>query len=600
MIRYILLIPSFLTIFSYFPVFSQIYRPSQIVSIDPLTKLPDKDAPFDESFVLKIPLSPRITESDIASVGYHYLKIKDGERKFLCSKSAPRKINDDQLFFSKKGSFNELLVSMPPLAPGKHFDLFIQMRPTHGKLDKLISVNESLLVGDVNQAKKHYYHYLWMIGEVESTYDCYKGTGTVRYLHMPFESMDASSIGKESIIEIGNQNISVIIYPVKEISNEKDSSEIEFHDVVMAEKTQTGENALVRKELKFNFQKNPSENYIKLFNEKLKPLYESQKDTKAVPKVEEDVRKKVFEQIDSLKEVWITCDCGNPFSGESISSEYLTIPVLIQQLQEIFTDNTSNQIDSISKGYKIFGDFSTSNVSYYELERRLKNIESSQKKVKLILGFLEGKPFSPKAFYQYKELQKQLSAFQKYLQNSDTIIRSASNSINKIIKGNYLLTYSESFYLGTGFRKLKTKASHILIPDVGIAYMVPLSNDQVRPLVRPYLGVNINFRPINKDIPFRHIRNKNLGSYISLTLGLTAFSFENEEGISDLFNKMSLLTGVGVRPHRAFRISFGAVTYKKSNPNPLLADRVAVMPYGAFSIDVDLLEFFKKISSKVY
>lgn len=134
-----------------------------------------------------------------------------------------------------------------------------------------------------------------------------------------------------------------------------------------------------------------------------------------------------------------------------------------------------------------------------------------------------------------------------------------------------------------------------LTPDFGlITYYEQLATTNY-PGVRPYLGFHLNFKYLEKDIPFRMIPNKSLLHYLSLNFGSTIGSIAIENQRYDLLQsiKSSLIMGMSVRCANAWRLTFGTMMFLKEDPNPTVSTRsVAFTPMAGLSIDLDLREQF--------
>ncbi|MDB5137100.1 MAG: hypothetical protein JWP37_3703 [Mucilaginibacter sp.] len=156
----------------------------------------------------------------------------------------------------------------------------------------------------------------------------------------------------------------------------------------------------------------------------------------------------------------------------------------------------------------------------------------------------------------------------------DIVTANLSNDV--IIKGT---TISGDF---------NTSASFYVSGDLGIA-AVPQFSKAV-----PYLGTNIYFRPVNKDITLAGSPDDSFGDKFgrrfSLMFGLSIATLAKTNYRTDLFGgSYNLVTGAGFRITDYFRLNTGAIWYQKLNDNPLNSNSY-IQPafFVSFSIDLDV------------
>ena len=108
----------------------------------------------------------------------------------------------------------------------------------------------------------------------------------------------------------------------------------------------------------------------------------------------------------------------------------------------------------------------------------------------------------------------------------------------------------------------------------------------------PYLGFHINFRYINKNIPFSKLPNKTCFHYLSFMTAWSLTSISEEGKRKDFFSNSTLLTGLGIRLNNSLRITGGVNWFYMIDPNPLINEKsIAVTPYVGLSIDLDVKQF---------
>ncbi|MDB5144540.1 MAG: hypothetical protein JWQ66_3253 [Mucilaginibacter sp.] len=144
-----------------------------------------------------------------------------------------------------------------------------------------------------------------------------------------------------------------------------------------------------------------------------------------------------------------------------------------------------------------------------------------------------------------------------------------------------------------------TRATYMIRADFGfMAYGNPWNNPGLKGFL-PYVGFHVNLRPMNTDIPFSQIPDKDILSYLSLNAGAVIGSLAQAGERDGLVGGTSIYTGLGVNFSHEVRLTFGGVWYRKYDPNPLINRKTAgATPYIGLSIDLrlkDIYNGFKKI-----
>jgi hypothetical protein len=194
------------------------------------------------------------------------------------------------------------------------------------------------------------------------------------------------------------------------------------------------------------------------------------------------------------------------------------------------------------------------------------------------------------------------------------------DAVNKIINS----SGSESVWLigGSSAGDLKTEGGNLLSTDLGIAnILVKDITNTTKYIPKFYFGLNIFFRPVNRDAPLKDLpANRKLAKsnhdssehvddnlsatrtimqHLSLSVGLT-FGSMNVRYFDNLFNGTSLVVGPSYRFARAFRITTGVAVLKRTNPNPLFdTEKVTAGYYASFSVDFDFLSTVKSFTNLI-
>lgn len=113
----------------------------------------------------------------------------------------------------------------------------------------------------------------------------------------------------------------------------------------------------------------------------------------------------------------------------------------------------------------------------------------------------------------------------------------------------------------------------------------------------PYLGINIYFRPIKREIPLKHYKGRDIiCSRVSALVGLTANSIESEPKSKGLIGNKAILLGGGVRVLPWLKFNYARMIYYNIPDNPLVNRRyLASDHFISASIDIDIVETFKTI-----
>ncbi|MEQ8809122.1 MAG: hypothetical protein RIE59_08665, partial [Imperialibacter sp.] len=144
--------------------------------------------------------------------------------------------------------------------------------------------------------------------------------------------------------------------------------------------------------------------------------------------------------------------------------------------------------------------------------------------------------------------------------------------------------------------EFKTRARSYLKPDFGlVAY--GLQRDFTR--MSPYVGVHVNFVPLDKNMPWKNYPNHSFWKYPSLMFGVTLSSVAEPGKRDDLYGSSSVLTGVGLKLFsHSFMISGGALWFNKLDENPVISTKsLACTPFVGLSADIELRELLNGFES---
>jgi len=190
-----------------------------------------------------------------------------------------------------------------------------------------------------------------------------------------------------------------------------------------------------------------------------------------------------------------------------------------------------------------------------------------------------------------KNLIIQLSKQQLIL----TQISKAYNDIKEKISEKGYFFEPEVLSGGTIIYDFKTRSKLQLTPDFG--YVAYGFQDGFTSFT-PYLGFQINFRPVDKNIPLKNYPNKTIWHRLSFMTGWTLSKIAEQNKREDFFSNSSLLTGIAFKLTNAIRMSAGSLWFYKNDPNPLKDSRkISCTIYSGLSIDLDIKELLNDFTS---
>jgi len=119
--------------------------------------------------------------------------------------------------------------------------------------------------------------------------------------------------------------------------------------------------------------------------------------------------------------------------------------------------------------------------------------------------------------------------------------------------------------------------------------------------ISPFAGVNINLRPIDKNLTLNQVPYKNFWTRTAIFAGISFNSVVDAAGTrQDFFasSTANLLLGGSYRFTNAIRLCYGAMLFKREDTNPLLDRKlITASPFVGLNIDLDLKELVGDASS---
>jgi len=117
----------------------------------------------------------------------------------------------------------------------------------------------------------------------------------------------------------------------------------------------------------------------------------------------------------------------------------------------------------------------------------------------------------------------------------------------------------------------------------------------------PYLGFQINFKPIASKIPFSLIKPIDLLQRFCFTTAWTIKSVSYPGKRQDFFgNSTSLITAVGYKFGHYFMFNAGTLWFKELNPNPILTDKkIVCTPLAALSVNFSVSQLLNGFTNLI-
>lgn len=194
--------------------------------------------------------------------------------------------------------------------------------------------------------------------------------------------------------------------------------------------------------------------------------------------------------------------------------------------------------------------------------------------------------FSDEFYWDVVKLQEYLQAYY----GTDTLYEKQLDSAKFNLKTELTLNFQDEG-VGLTSADFVTRGAWFIIADIGFAYI----NTYPTAMVRPYVGVNFNFWPVNRQASYSLLRSpnypfwENIARSLSVTVGLTVFNtFGPKDRYQELLgNTGSLMTGLALRLSDGIRVNGGMMWAYIKNANPLL-DKKTMGGTGYASLSIDL------------
>jgi hypothetical protein len=117
----------------------------------------------------------------------------------------------------------------------------------------------------------------------------------------------------------------------------------------------------------------------------------------------------------------------------------------------------------------------------------------------------------------------------------------------------------------------------------------------------PYLGVQVNFEPLNQNVPFNQIQKKELWQRLSFVTAWTLKSVSYPGKRQDFFaGTSSLITGLGFKLSHVVMINGSALWFKALDPNPYSTQKnIVCVPSLSLSLNLTIKDLLNGFTSLI-
>lgn len=295
----------------------------------------------------------------------------------------------------------------------------------------------------------------------------------------------------------------------------------------------------------------------------------------------------------ALMNVAISCSCKEiGILKEADRDELIRVLGFVYNLPEKYVADLSKGQIIPSQPYKALPENDTDIVANYE---------SALKTIDILEGLVRMVP----ATATDPDVSRNMAFFITQIQNVRILLIKNKTALEEKVKAStimasYFASAAGAFESRVAFRgstevyNFTTASKLTFQPDFGLVVIPNFSGKLSIREVVPYLGVNINFRSIDREIPMSKVDNKPWKYYFSFLLGISLTSINIPNKREDLFGtNNSLIAGFGLRLNRYVKVIGGSVIFKTFSTNPL-SDRksIGTSAFAGLSADFEIYELF--------
>ncbi|WP_164029877.1 hypothetical protein [Spongiivirga citrea] len=223
-------------------------------------------------------------------------------------------------------------------------------------------------------------------------------------------------------------------------------------------------------------------------------------------------------------------------------------------------------------------------VNVLEIQKRRKNLKMSYGIVKKLdknfIDLISHYAANEELGGFYREVILNLK---NSLRHNDSIMNILSKKSEKLVSQYY--SYSTTVTNNSISKQDDDGGLAYLVPDIG--FVNAWGKDQVGEIEyvgRPYLGLNWHVNGYNKNKKLSQLAKKRFWSRFSVSAGITLGSID-EGGYKDLFNGLSVSTGINIRAAKNVRLGIGSLILRYDRNPILVREGMAFLPYFSISFD---------------
>lgn len=266
-----------------------------------------------------------------------------------------------------------------------------------------------------------------------------------------------------------------------------------------------------------------------------------------------------------------------------------SLPQVINSLRNL-TD-TQLLYDNVLTGLvPLHADIHTKPTDDKDYLQRFANFKSSYNSLTELIEIVrvvKGVRPSPELDNIYQELVNIKKCFNGFKQTFDTLEKSFNNLV-ETISSNPFMAQLTFFNASTNIFSFDTRNEYSFTGDFGLIYYGPNLNNEFS----PYLGVHVNFRYVDRNIPWRQYPNKTLLHKLSFHMGTTLVSLKKEGRTDNFFKNAGFMTGIGYRFGHVVRANAGMLWFQREDQNPLIDNKkLSTTPYVGISFDISVKSF---------
>ncbi|MCU7549860.1 hypothetical protein OCK74_12080 [Chitinophagaceae bacterium LB-8] len=279
---------------------------------------------------------------------------------------------------------------------------------------------------------------------------------------------------------------------------------------------------------------------------------------------------------------------------------------------DVTTKNTSMEL--IYRGVTRLSDVVKQEADIFDLQKRIANLESSistlgviKLQVSTVLNAMQGGD---------RSMLNDIDLLIGVLKDNKKVLFDLYNRGTAVLDGQFY--FNNNLISTTVEKDLQTESNNRFLLDLGFANLgVKDNRDKFTYIPKLAYGVNILFRPVDKNVPLNSLTGsfrslfrkdiiidkdtlgllakKSIWHYLSLYVGFTIGEIKEPE-FGDFYNNTSLMVGPSIRLYRALRFSFGPAFLRRVNASPVKSrEEIAAGMFATASVDLDLLKAINSI-----